>query len=79
MNQQRIKELWDEANSRYYQSESDQPLPQFIFAELIVRECAETIRGSMIKHCTGVVLNTDYNLGLSKASTSIKEHFGVEE
>ena len=49
------------------------------FAELIVKECAETIRGSMIKHCTGVVLNTDYNLGLSKASTSIKEHFGVEE
>ena len=49
------------------------------FAELIVEECAETIRGSMIKHCTGVVLNTDYNLGLSKASTSIKEHFGVEE
>jgi hypothetical protein len=40
MNQKRIMELWDKANFLYYQSESDQPLPQFIFAELIVKECA---------------------------------------
>ena len=63
----RIKELWDEANSRYYQSESDQPLPQFIFAELIVKECA------------GIVNSLEQYEGPGDCSTAeyIKEHFGV--
>lgn len=65
MNQQRIMELWDQANSQYYQSESDQPLPQFIFAELIVKECAIFIE------------NDDYR-GVTLADR-LKQHFGVKE
>lgn len=70
MNQQRIMELWEQANSQYYQSESDQPLPQFIFAELIVRECAELT----LSH-----RNDDYYNGWLDYRDEIKQHFGVEQ
>lgn len=67
MNQQRIVELWDKANSQYYQSESDQPLPQFIFAELIVQECIDVIDvgGEFVSR--------------PKMVERLKQHFGVEE
>ena len=43
------------------------------FAELIVRECAEVIRGNEIDHpITGAVYDGDQ-------AKAIKEHFGVEE
>jgi hypothetical protein len=48
------------------------------FAELIVRECAENIRGNMNRHVSGAVRNTDYNLGLARAAESIEEQFGVK-
>ena len=66
MNQQRIMEIWNQANSRYYQSESDQPLPQFIFAELIVKECIQAV-----DNVGG--FNEEFHMN------AIKEHFGVEE
>lgn len=77
MNQQRIVELWDKANSQYYQSESDQPLPQFIFAELIVQECANFIKEweryqlDMADQCNG-----HFPTG---GAGELKRHFGVEE
>jgi len=48
------------------------------FAELIVRECADKIRGNFTRHVTGSVRNTDFNIGLSRAISSIEEHFGVD-
>lgn len=48
------------------------------FAELIIRECAESIRRNMNRHVSGAVRNTDYNLGLARAASLIEEHFGVK-
>ena len=49
------------------------------FAELIVKECVETISSHMSRHVTGAVRNNGFNLGLATARESIEEHFGVEE
>ena len=72
MNQQRIVELWDKANSQYYQSESNQPLPQFIFAELIVRECISVAQQQRDP------ANLNYKPS-ERFVEDLQRHFGVKE
>ena len=75
---ERIRALAHEAGLPTYNPEGV-PTKLEKFAKLIVKECAENIRGHMITTVTGAVVNNDFNVGLAHASESIKEHFGVEE
>jgi hypothetical protein len=82
---ERIKELVEVAfnNADYPTDQQYRIVPNAAFcekfAELIIRECADKIKENWTRHCTGSVRPTDYNLGLSRAISSIEEHFGVEE
>jgi hypothetical protein len=44
------------------------------FAELIVQECTDSILGNMDK----VHPECGFNVGLERAASSVKQHFGVE-
>ncbi len=81
----RIKELIEQAEKYAYESfdgNIDRNTERFKtkFAELIIRECINTIEEKFTRHSvTRSVRNTDYNIGLSTAVEAIEEHFGVEE
>ena len=75
---ERIKELYDQANISYSVYEILKPrderksIPD-IFAELIVRECAKSLWTEEC-HTSDLALEE-----FERNSAKIKEHFGVEE
>ena len=86
---ERIKELWERACTRYSVYETLKPqderkiIPD-IFAELIVKECLEEMRYTVLD--TQELRrdrSTDYQVGwedgMFGAGEMIKQHFGVEE
>ena len=48
------------------------------FAELIVRECISRIEGCAVETSPDDFVK-GYNKGVSKVSSQVKQHFGVEE
>jgi hypothetical protein len=80
---ERIKELWERACTRYSVYETLKPqderkiIPD-IFAELVVRECM-----NIVSNQTTLDTNEDFregfNHGRKYAWTDIRKHFGVEE
>jgi hypothetical protein len=71
---QRIKELasqcWDQ---RLYGRHFDQEM----FAELIVRECANVIANDDLAKDCGTLLMDSYAKGMRYSAHLIREHFGV--
>ena len=67
MNEQ-IKQLWEEA-AKTTQSDSWEEQTKFMerFAELIVRECIDTVLDSSVEYATR-----------PQIAEELKEHFGVE-
>ena len=49
------------------------------FAELIVRECIDCVRGAGLTDEVAVKNNLGFNDGLSAAVVNVQKHFGVEE
>jgi hypothetical protein len=49
------------------------------FAELIVRECIDCIRGAGLTDEVAVKNNLGFNDGLSAAVDNVQHHFGVEK
>jgi hypothetical protein len=48
------------------------------FAELIVKECIDCVRGAGLTDEVAVKNNLGFNDGLSAAVVNVKKHFGVE-
>jgi hypothetical protein len=78
---ERIRELMDETvrfrldpDSNGYEAQVS-PEDLEVFAELIVRECADNIAGNIDL----INPESSYNYGLRRAMNSVKQHFGVEE
>ena len=74
---ERIRELADQAG---YYIDPDFDIEFEVFAELIVRECAQRCEDIAIKH---QVEETTYaagkKAGAFECAVDLKEHFGVEE
>jgi len=74
---ERIRELWEQANIRYSVHETLKPrderktIPD-IFAELIVRECIDCIDGSPTTEENTLILSKYFIIG------NLKKHFGVK-
>jgi hypothetical protein len=49
------------------------------FAELIVRECIDCVRGAGLTDEVAVKNNLGFNDGLSAAVVNVQKHFGVEQ
>lgn len=49
------------------------------FAELIIRECVDCIRGAVLTDEVAVKNNLRFNDGLSAAVVNVQKHFGIEE
>ena len=49
------------------------------FAELIVQECINCVRGAVLTDEVAVKNNLGFNDGLSAAVVNVQKHFGVEE
>jgi hypothetical protein len=49
------------------------------FAELIIRECIDCVRGAGLTDEVAVKNNLGFNDGLSAAVVNVQKHFGVEE
>ena len=49
------------------------------FAELIVRECIQTIQSDMDRETMNGTISLAKHAGMVSAKTVIKKHFGVEE
>ena len=70
---ERIKELWAQAGG-HYNSGNQHTWPEYTindpvkFAELIIRECIDTVSDCSVEYCTRPQIVSE-----------IKEHFGVEE
>ena len=77
---ERIQELWEEA-AKTTQGDSWEEQTKFIekFAELIVRECCETIKKDMeLAHIQ--LIPIDFGMYANgRLRRIIKEHFGFEE
>ena len=63
-----------EWSSKYYNEMFDQK-----FAELIIRECIDCVRGAGLTDEVAVKNNLGFNDGLSAAVVNVQKHFGVEE
>ena len=81
---ERIRKLYDQANSRYTNDYalSGKPREEWrsipdLFAELIVRECTSICAKQAWESRTNDDW-TEYN-ALSRVAGQIKQHFGVEE
>jgi hypothetical protein len=77
---ERIRECWIKA-AREDAGETWDSQEQFIerFAELIVRECVNCVRGAGLTDEVAVKNNLGFNDGLSAAVVNVQKHFGVEE
>ena len=81
---ERIRELAEQAgislsqkDYSYYWVESAEDIEKF--AELIVRECIDCVRGAGLTDEVAVKNNLGFNDGLSAAVVNVQKHFGVEE
>ena len=74
---ERINGLWWKARIGYNNQSCD---PEVLekFAELIVRECISRIEGCAVETSPDDFVK-GYNKGVSKVSSQVKQHFGVEE
>jgi hypothetical protein len=84
MMNERIRELAEQAgislsqkDYSYYWVESAEDIEKF--AELIVRECIDCVRGAGLTDEVAVKNNLGFNDGLSAAVVNVQKHFGVEE
>ena len=82
---ERIQQLAEQAESirlKYDQAtmktERIQEFDKQKFAELIVRECIDCVRGAGLTDEVAVKNNLGFNDGLSAAVINIQKHFGVE-
>lgn len=64
---------WDTLPSGARTPDHESVVKAMKFAELIIRECVETIQNESMNS------NEDWEDGLVIAQQSIKEHFGVED
>jgi hypothetical protein len=84
---ERIKELAEQAGLRFTQLMSNPMVPVVDgketdlekFAELIVQECIDCVRGAVLTDEVAVKNNLGFNDGLSAAVVNVQKHFGVEE
>jgi hypothetical protein len=81
---ERIKELAEQAgislsqkDYSYYWVESAEDIEKF--AELIIQECIDCVRGAGLTDEVAVKNNLGFNDGLSAAVVNVQKHFGVEE
>jgi hypothetical protein len=65
---------WD---NKYHWYVSNTDLKRF--AELIVQECIDCVRGAVLTDEVAVKNNLGFNDGLSAAVVNVQKHFGVEE
>ena len=49
------------------------------FAELIIRECAETCKENLVNDAEAQAFGLTYNNAVGDCAIQIKQHFGVEE
>jgi hypothetical protein len=68
---------WIFANDNVGEGECHELLEKF--AELIVRECIDCVRGAGLTDEVAVKNNLGFNDGLSAAVVNVQKHFGVEE
>jgi hypothetical protein len=80
---QRIKQLAERAEK--YADDNFKGEPTYSeaydskFAELIVQECIDCVRGAVLTDEVAVKNNLGFNDGLSAAVVNVQKHFGVEE
>ena len=75
---ERIKQLWDDAalmTGDESKTWDGQVAFMALFAELIVKECAEVARAHTLEKYHGLI--SEYN-GIVYVEEAIKQHFGVE-
>ena len=77
---ERIKLFWEKA-AKTTQGDSWEEQIKFMerFAELIVRECIDCVRGAGLTDEVAVKNNLGFNDGLSAAVVNVQKHFGVEQ
>jgi hypothetical protein len=81
---QRIKQLAEQTGYIWHAS-GDPQIYEFTpeklekFAELIVKECIDCVRGAGLTDEVAVKNNLGFNDGLSAAVVNVQKHFGVEE
>lgn len=70
---ERIRELFEQAGLKHYGEDYFAKIDKF--AELIVKECIQSIENTIETNC-----DTDSEkIGCEFAITDLKEHFGVEK
>jgi hypothetical protein len=81
---ERIRELVKQAGG-HYNSGNQHSWPQYTiddpkkFAELIVKECIETVAKNVYSGFTPSDFSDGADFAYAQAISDIKEHFGVEE
>jgi hypothetical protein len=77
---ERIRELAEQAEMSANKGDHvDVKLMMEKFAELIVRECIETVAENMYSGITPSDFSDGADFAYAQAISDIKEHFGVEE
>lgn len=88
---EKIKELSEKAGFLLWEDEPWKPEGAIVdwssqydgelerFAELIVRECIDCVRGAGLTDEVAVKNNLGFNDGLSAAVVNVQKHFGVEQ
>lgn len=75
---ERIKELYKQAMEQHVSNNMAwEELNPEKFAELIVKECINRIEGCAVGLDNDLFVK-GYNKGVSKVSSQVKKHFGVE-
>jgi hypothetical protein len=75
---ERIKELIKQA-TECYSNGQERTFDKEKFAELIIQECIDCVRGAVLTDEVAVKNNLGFNDGLSAAVVNVQKHFGVEE
>ena len=80
---ERIEKLTDKiwAEEYWNNPNTDKLLPAQLnkFAELIIQECIDCVRGAGLTDEVAVKNNLGFNDGLSAAVINVQKHFGVKE
>ena len=85
---ERIKQLAKQAGIEFVYDPTETPMRAFVecwedemqkFAELIVKECIDCVRGAGLTDEVAVKNNLGFNDGLSAAVVNVQKHFGVDE
>lgn len=75
---ERIRELARESGLVQYDTDSKM-LDAERFAELIVRECISRVEGCAVENPNDDEFVKGYNKGVSKVTSQVKAHFGVDQ